>query len=316
MVSAQATTEPAPEPRPGPTGMSLLLGPFDEVGDDQEIARKAHPDDDVDLEIEPVEIGLALVLGRARHTARAAPSRPARASRRSCAASASTSPARLGRIGLRLRRARTRSAARPRAYCRSPRAGRRTSARMSAAGLIQASGEDLTRSSRSIWLDWAMHSIASCARWKFGVGEAGRVGRDQRQVARIGEVDQALLRPRCSIAIAAPAELDIEPVREQALQPCRDRRRRRRPAPRRAAGRARPRRPRSARSARRCGLRARRSATCGSSSSGRSRCAARDQSAEIVDSPPRPARRARSQSMIAAACRSRRRAGRRRASCR
>jgi hypothetical protein len=36
--------------------------------------------------------------------------------------------------------------------------------RISAAGLIQASGEDLMRSSRSSWLDWAMHSMASCAR--------------------------------------------------------------------------------------------------------------------------------------------------------
>ena len=38
----------------------LLLGPFDEVGDDQEIGGEAHADDDVDLVIEPVEIGLAL----------------------------------------------------------------------------------------------------------------------------------------------------------------------------------------------------------------------------------------------------------------
>ena len=40
------------------------------------------------------------------------------------------------------------------------------SARISAAGFIQASGEELTRSSRAIWLDWAMHSMASCASWK------------------------------------------------------------------------------------------------------------------------------------------------------
>ena len=42
---------------------ALLLGPFDEVGDDQEIAGKAHAGDDVELEIEPVEIDLPVVLG-------------------------------------------------------------------------------------------------------------------------------------------------------------------------------------------------------------------------------------------------------------
>ena len=39
----------------------LALRPFDEVGDDQEIGGEAHLDDDVELEIEPVEIGLALL---------------------------------------------------------------------------------------------------------------------------------------------------------------------------------------------------------------------------------------------------------------
>jgi hypothetical protein len=41
----------------------VRLCPLDEVGDDQEIAREAHLDDDVELELEPVLIGLAL-LGR------------------------------------------------------------------------------------------------------------------------------------------------------------------------------------------------------------------------------------------------------------
>ena len=42
MASAQATSEPAPEPRPGPTGMPLRLRPLDEVGDDEEVAGEAH----------------------------------------------------------------------------------------------------------------------------------------------------------------------------------------------------------------------------------------------------------------------------------
>ena len=42
MPSAYATSEPAPEPRPGPTGTPLRLRPVDEVGDDQEVAGEAH----------------------------------------------------------------------------------------------------------------------------------------------------------------------------------------------------------------------------------------------------------------------------------
>ena len=45
MVSAQAATEPAPDPRPGPDRNALRLRPLDEVGDDQEVAGKTHRDD-------------------------------------------------------------------------------------------------------------------------------------------------------------------------------------------------------------------------------------------------------------------------------
>ena len=64
MVSAQATSEPAPEPRPGPTGMFVRLRPFDEVGDDQEIAGELHLHDDVELEGEAFVVVLARVAGR------------------------------------------------------------------------------------------------------------------------------------------------------------------------------------------------------------------------------------------------------------
>ncbi|MGY4469495.1 hypothetical protein ACVWWK_005204 [Bradyrhizobium sp. LB9.1b] len=50
MVSAQATSEPAPEPRPGPDRNALALCPFDKVGHDQEVARVFHAHDDVELE--------------------------------------------------------------------------------------------------------------------------------------------------------------------------------------------------------------------------------------------------------------------------
>jgi hypothetical protein len=57
IVSAQAATEPA-RPAPGADRNALRLGPFDKVGDDQEIARKAHLRDDAELEFQPLPIFL------------------------------------------------------------------------------------------------------------------------------------------------------------------------------------------------------------------------------------------------------------------
>ena len=59
MVSAQAATEPAPEPRPGPTGMPCAFRPLDEVGDDQEVAGEAHLADHVQLVVEPLAVARA-----------------------------------------------------------------------------------------------------------------------------------------------------------------------------------------------------------------------------------------------------------------
>ena len=41
----------------GPDGDAFGLGPFDEVGDDQEIALIVHAGDDIELECEPLGIG-------------------------------------------------------------------------------------------------------------------------------------------------------------------------------------------------------------------------------------------------------------------
>ena len=49
------------------------------------------------------------------------------------------------------------------------------------------------------------------------LGEAGGVGRDEREIARISEIDQRCLR-RFLDRIAAPCQLDIEPIAEQRLQ--------------------------------------------------------------------------------------------------
>ena len=65
MSRLQATTEPAPEPRPGPDRDALGLGPLDEVGDDQEIARELHLGDDVELVDQPLAVGPRRGLARA-----------------------------------------------------------------------------------------------------------------------------------------------------------------------------------------------------------------------------------------------------------
>ncbi len=59
MVSAKATSEPAPEPRPGTDRNPLRLRPLDEVGDDQEVAGIVHALDDAELEGEPLVVLLA-----------------------------------------------------------------------------------------------------------------------------------------------------------------------------------------------------------------------------------------------------------------
>ena len=56
MPSEYATSEPAPEPRPGPTGNAARLRLADEVPDDQEVARVLHARDHVELELEPLAV--------------------------------------------------------------------------------------------------------------------------------------------------------------------------------------------------------------------------------------------------------------------
>ena len=62
-----------------------------------------------------------------------------------------------------------------------------------------------------------MHSIASCAAWKAGIGISSGVGRDQRQAAGVGEVDQGRLR-RFLDRVAASRQLDVKPLGEERLK--------------------------------------------------------------------------------------------------
>ena len=84
---------------------ALRLRPLDEVGDDQEVAGEAHLDDDVELEVEPLAVGLrrrapGAIAGRLRQP-------PRRGRRCACVAQlvarrrARPLGAKRGRIGLR-----------------------------------------------------------------------------------------------------------------------------------------------------------------------------------------------------------------------
>ena len=160
MVSAQATTEPAPEPRPGPTGNAAAPWPIDEVGDDQEIAGKAHLDDDAELVFEPLAIGL-----RARPPSGAC--QPALQPRLGLAAqllglAGPLSDRKGGRIGLRGPGMKAqRRAIDERVVHASGRSANR--ARISAALLKRCSGVSRRRFSWLIRRPSAMQSSASCA---------------------------------------------------------------------------------------------------------------------------------------------------------
>ena len=66
MRSAYATSEPAPEPRPGPTGMPCSLAQLMKSANDQEVAREPHLDDDVELDLQALVVVLAGLAGRQR----------------------------------------------------------------------------------------------------------------------------------------------------------------------------------------------------------------------------------------------------------
>ncbi len=126
MPSAHATSEPAPEPRPGPTRDVVVLGPVDEVRHDQEVAGEPHLDDDVQLDFQARVVILARLARRQRVLLEAFGQALARAA---CAASsrwcARWAP---GRPAARTRRASSRrcSAWPARRRCRWRRARRRT----------------------------------------------------------------------------------------------------------------------------------------------------------------------------------------------
>ena len=269
MVSDQATSEPAPEPRPGPDRDALRLGPLDEVGDDQEVAGEAHPDDHVDLELEAVGVDLPLLVReilvvrqpRREAGARVLGEQPRLAfevagearqdrlalGRREGAALRDDEGVggRLGQVGEQLLHHRRRLDERLGARARPLRA------------------VEMAR------MGDAQHRVVRGVHVR--IAEIRRVGRDQRQVERVGELDQGVLR-RVLDRVAAARQLDVEPAGNSeasrssmsSARSCRPSARSRVTAPSPAPVSAISPSVRPSRSS---------SATCGSSSSGRSRCA-------------------------------------------
>jgi hypothetical protein len=215
----------------GTDGDVLRLGPLDEVGDDQEVAGEPHLDDDVELEgqalavvLGPVVLTLSLSPAFARHSlarefsdadeSRLQPARRLVAEHRRLAVAVAREAGKDRLAAGRRHRAALRHHQRVRDRLRQvgeqvlhdlgrlhPRF--RAGARPVLAVDIGRAGD-------------AQHRVVRLSERR--VGEAAGIGRDQRQVAGIGEVDQRRLR-RGLDRVAAPGQLHVEPVAEQRLQP-------------------------------------------------------------------------------------------------
>ena len=201
---------------PRPHRNVIGLGPLDEVGHDQEVAGKAHPVDHVGLEGEPVEIGLPFLgaqfaiggqplfkagAGMLDQHRRLAFLVAGKAWQQRLALGRHEGAAlgdhhgigqRLGQIGKQFGHHR-------------PRLHPGIAGRARALSCV-----DMGR------IGDAQHGIVG--RMETRITELGRIGGDQRQVPRIGEVNQRIFG-RFLDRVIAPRDLDIEPVREQCFQP-------------------------------------------------------------------------------------------------
>ena len=194
----------------------MILGPFDEVGHDQEVAGEAHLDDDVHFELQPFEIGLARLVRDdpglfqpglqprdrlvAQHDALAL----------DIAGQAGQDRLALGRHHRAALRHDQRVGQRLGQILEQPLHLRR---RLHPG--VGRTGATIGRLDIGAVGD-AQHHVMR--RVEFRLGKAGRVGSDQRQIAVIGQVEQ--LRLRLALDRVQPAaNLDIEAIGEQRLQP-------------------------------------------------------------------------------------------------
>ena len=223
---------------------ALVLRPLDEVGHDQEVAAEAHAVDDRNLELEAVAVFLELIPDAAQPELVE--------SRAPGFVRAPEGFGQLRLVGIGIIGCEASREAGSRILRHHPRLallvageagedrlalGRRKGA---ALGDDQRVGErlgqvgeqflhhrdrldpGLGRGARTLGrvdvrrVGDAQHRVVRGVEVAFG--EIGRVGRHQRQVARIGEVDQRLFR-RFLDRVVAPGDLDVEPVAEQRPQP-------------------------------------------------------------------------------------------------
>ena len=225
MVSAQATTEPAPEPRPGPDGNAVRLGPLDEVGDDQEVAGKLHLRDDVDLEGEALVVVLAREARRQRRVGEAPLEAGLGLRLRSSAVSSLSDLLRRGaRAGGdearqdRLAALRAEGAALGDLDRVGQRLGQVGEQRRHLLGGLEVM---LARQPAPVVLD----DVAALGDAQqrvvrlvvVGRGEVDLVGGDDRQAARVGEIEQRRLGV-VLVLQAVPLDLDVQPVAEDLLQ--------------------------------------------------------------------------------------------------
>ncbi len=201
---------PRPRAAPRPYRNVVGLGPLDEVGDDQEVTGEPHADDDVELELQAIRIDLRVFAKPAfkpflQPRLRVAPQLLilviAEPWQDRAAAGGGDSAAqgddggigdRLGQVGEQM----------PHGFAvLEPCLGR---------GGRPLGGLDIGR------IGDAQHGVVR--RMELALEILGRIGGDQRQVERISEIDQPLLGGLLD-GVAAPAELDIEALREQAGEP-------------------------------------------------------------------------------------------------
>ena len=201
---------------PRPHRNALRLGPFDEVGHDQEVAGEAHAGDHVDLKFEAVGVNrqrlrthLAVefeprgqpcprIIGQ-RADFRLKIAREARQDWFALGRGEGAALRDYQRVGGRFRKIGEQFLHHPRRFDEGLRAGAR------AFGGVDMRG-----------IGDAQHRVMRGVHMRFGV--IGRVGGDQRQVARIGEFDQRKFGGFFH-RVTAPGEFDIQPAGEQPHQP-------------------------------------------------------------------------------------------------
>ena len=166
MVSTHATSEPAPDPRPGPTAMSCSFAHLMKSA-----TIKKYPEKPIEQMTSASNVSRSKYTWRVASSVMPAVSRransPKRASSRNCASSAVRSPARLGRIGFRYGA----SAAQRWAITSVLARASGTSANKAPICLpvlIHVSRLLRRRSWLSTYSPSEMHSIASCASKKSG----------------------------------------------------------------------------------------------------------------------------------------------------